>query len=226
MKESRVRLASRNDRPRSVCFPSRQLRIEAYCRLSETIDKRPLRPFRAGTWLAKTVYKLSTDQDFTGFEPKKLDDAARREFGLEDSMVQRYMDVAADPTDPVSSQEDFGLYVDEELLQHLLDNSRTSMTSVLQRLLGMDIARALIYRAASALKEEKKSLDDIQNSVFDKILDAFSRDEKGKVQREDKERLFDNVRTRPELFVAIVEDRLVQNTRLDKDLKELVEGGD
>lgn len=225
LSDSTVTVATRTKRDRSLGFPSSQLRIEAYCVLSETIDKQPLSPYRAGTWLTKTTYKLSTDQSFTGFQPRMLDDAARKKFGLEDSpMVQRYMDVEADPTDPASSEEDFGLYVDETLLQTLLDNSRTSGTSIIQRLLGMNIARALIYRAASALNEDTKSLDDIQSSIFDKVLDAFSRDKNGKVKREDKERLFDTVKKRPELFVAIVEDRLVENSKLDKDLIELVKG--
>ena len=35
--------------------------------------------------------------------------------------------VDADPTDPASSEEDFGLYVDETLLQTLLDNSFFSL---------------------------------------------------------------------------------------------------
>jgi hypothetical protein len=200
------------------------LRIEVCCSLAKTIEKRPLRPFRKGTWLAKSVHAISTGQDFDGFEPKPLDAATRSELKIEEwPQTQRFMNVKADPTDPATTDTDFGLYVDEETLRHLEDNSRTLGTSVIQRILGMDMARAIIYRASESINDNKKSLGHIQNSVFDKILDAHCRDDKGAVSPDAKEKLFASVKKTPEIFVALVEDKLGEGG-FGKDLRELTKG--
>ena len=222
--DPKVTIATRRDRPRVLGFPSRQLRVEACCCLTRTIEKKPLRPHRRGTWLTKTTHKVGTGQDFAGFEPKRLDSAARERLQIpEYDLTQRYMDVLADPTDPATVEEDFGLYVDADLLNQLLDSSRTPGTSLIQRVLGMDIARAFIYRAAEAIKEGDKSLTDVQGSVFDMVLDAFSKDDNGVVSQDSKEKLFGNVRARPEIFVALVENTL-GSSGFGKDLRDLAKG--
>ena len=63
-----------------------------------------------------------------------------------------------------------------------------------------------------------------QNSVFDSVLDAFCRDEKGAVSEDDKEKLFANVKATPEIFVALVEDKLGDDG-FGRDLRELIGGG-
>jgi hypothetical protein len=223
--DPKVTLAGRNERPRSLAFPSRKLRIEACCSLAKTIEKRPLRPFRKGTWLAQTVHHVGTGQDFDGFEPKPLDAATRSALGIKKyQKTQRFMDVKPDPTDPATTEHDFGLYVDEETLRHLEENSRTSGSSLVQRILAMGMASALIYRASEFINQENKSMGDIQNSVFDSVLDAFCRDEKGAVSEDDKEKLFANVKATPEIFVALVEDKLGDDG-FGRDLRELIGGG-
>jgi len=223
--DPKVTLAGRHDRPHSFAFPSRKLRIEACCSLAKTIEKQPLRPFRKGTWLAQTVHQVGTGQDFDGFEPKPLDAAARSALGIEKyQKTQRFMDVTPDPTDPATTEHDFGLYVDEETLRLLEDNSRTFGSSLLQRILAMSMASAFIYRASEAINLESKSMGDIQNSVFDSVLDAFCRDDKGAVSEEAKEKLFANVKAAPEIFVALVEDKLGDDG-FGRDIRDLVIGG-
>lgn len=224
--DPKVTFATRRQRPRVLGFPSSQLRIEVCCCLTRTIEKKPLRPFRKGTWLTKTTHKVGTGQDFTGFEPKRLDAEARTRLDIADyDQTQRFMDVRADPTDPATVEDDFGLYVDEVLLDQLVDSSRTPGTSLIQRILGMDIARAFIYRGAEAIKEQNKSLSDIQGSVFDSVLDAFSQDDNGAVSRDAKEKLFRNAVARPEIFVALVENTL-ETSHFGKDLRDLAKGGE
>ena len=94
----------------------------------------------------------------------------------------------------------------------------------MQRILGMDMTRAIIYRASDVIYEDKKSMGDIKNSVFDKVLDAFSRDDKGAVDEDTKEKLFASVRATPEIFVACVEDTL--EAGFGRDIRELVSGGE
>ena len=220
-----VTLAGRHERARSFKLSSKTLRIEAGCLLTKTIEKRPLRPFRKGTWLTKVHFSVNTGQDFDGFEPKPLDAPARSRLGIDDyQATQRFMDVEADPTDPVTTDEDFGLYVDELTLKALEENPRTLGTSLVQRILGMDMARAIIYRASEAIEDDKKSLGDIKNSVFDKVLDAFCQDDKGVVDENVKERLFASVKTTPEIFVACVEDTL--EARFGQDIRDLASGGE
>ena len=220
-----VTLAGRHDRERPLTFTAKTLRIEAGCLLSKTIEKRPLRPFRKGTWLAKTRYAVNTGQDFEGFEPKPLDAPARRELDIGDyEETQRFMHVEADPTDPETTDEEFVLYVDELTLKSLEENPRTLGTSLMQRILFMDMARAIIYRASDVIYEDKKSMGDIKNSVFDKVLDAFSRDDKGAVDEDTKEKLFASVKATPEIFVACVEDTL--EAGFGRDIRELVSGGE
>lgn len=225
LEDPKVTLASRRDRKRSFNFPSRQLRIEACCSLSKTIEKRPLRPYRKGTWLAQSIHLIGTGQDFDGFEPKPLDAAARSKLGIDEyQKTQRFMHVEADPTDPAMTDEDFDLYVDEETLRDLEDNPRSPGTSLITRILGMDMARAIIYRASEAINDGPKSLADIQGSVFDRILDAKCRDDKGAVSQDAKEKLFANVKRSPEIFVALVEDKLGEEG-FGRDLRELASGG-
>ena len=220
-----VTLAGRHDRERPLTFTAKTLRIEAGCLLSKTIEKRPLRPFRKGTWLAKTRYAVNTGQDFEGFEPKPLDAPARRELDIGDyEETQRFMHVEADPTDPETTDEEFVLYVDELTLKSLEENPRTLGTSLMQRILFMDMARAIIYRASDVIYEDKKSMGDIKNSVFDNVLDAFSRDDKGAVSEDTKEKLFANVKATPEIFVSCVEDTLEAD--FGKDIRELASGGE
>ena len=220
-----VTLAGRHDRERPLTFTAKTLRIEAGCLLSKTIEKRPLRPFRKGTWLAKTHYAINPGQDFEGFEPKPLDAPARSDLKIEEhEQTQRFMDVKADPTDPATTDEDFGLYVDELTLRSLEENPRTLGTSLMQRILGMDMARAIIYRASKAINDGPKSMGDIKNSVFDNVLDAFSRDDKGAVSEDTKEKLFANVKATPEIFVSCVEDTLEAD--FGKDIRELASGGE
>jgi hypothetical protein len=225
LNDPNVTLAGRHDRKRPFAFPSKTLKIEAGCLLSRTIEKRPLRPFRKGTWLTKANYAVNTGQDFEGFEPKPLDAPARRKLKIEKyEETQRFMDVEADPTDPDTTDEDFGLYVDELMLKSLEENPRTVGTTLMQRFLFMDMARAIIYRASDAIFQGEKSMGDIKNSVFDKVLDAFSRDDKGAVDENEKEKLFENVKNTPEIFVACVEDTL--QAGFGNDIRELVSGGE
>ena len=220
-----VTLAGRHERARSFKLSSKTLRIEAGCLLTKTIEKRPLRPFRKGTWLTKVHFSVNTGQDFDGFEPKPLDAPARSRLGIDDyQATQRFMVVEADPTDPVTTDEDFGLYVDELTLKALEENPRTLGTSLVQRILGMDMARAIIYRASEAIEDDKKSLGDIKNSVFDKVLDAFCQDDKGVVDENVKEKLFASVKTTPEIFVACVEDTL--EAGFGQDIRNLASGGE
>ena len=219
-----VTLAGRHDRAHSFALPSKTLRIEAGCLLSKTIEKRPLRPFRKGTWLAKTSYRVNTGQDFEGFEPKPLDAPARRQLKIDEyEGTQRFMDVEADPTDPETSDEDLGLYVNELTLKSLEENPNTLGTKLMQRILGMDMARAIIYRASDALYENSKSMGDIKNSIFDKVLDAFSQDDDGAVDQDVKEKLFASVKATPEIFVACVEDSLEAGD-FGKDIREVANG--
>ena len=220
-----VTLAGRHERARSFNLSSKTLRIEAGCLLTKTIEKRPLRPFRKGTWLTKVHFSVNTGQDFDGFEPKPLNAPARSRLGIDDYQeTQRFMDVEADPTDPETTDEDFGLYVDELTLKALEGNPRTLGTSLVQRILGMDMARAIIYRASEAIEDDKKSLGDIKNSVFDKVLDAFCQDDKGVVDENVKEKLFASVKTTPEIFVACVEDTL--EAGFGQDIRDLASGGE
>ena len=218
-----VTLAGRHERARSFNLSSKTLRVEAGCLLTKTIEKRPLRPFRKGTWLTKVHFSVNTGQDFDGFEPKPLNAPVRSRLGIDEYQeTQRFMDVEADPTDAVTTDEDFGLYVDELTLKALEENPRTRGTSLLQRILGMDMARAIIYRASEAIEEDRKSLGDIKNSVFDKVLDAFSQDDKGVVDENLKEKLFEVVKANPEIFVARVEDTLEAD--FGRDIRDLASG--
>ncbi|MDP7067731.1 MAG: hypothetical protein QF637_08925 [Acidimicrobiales bacterium] len=218
-----VTIAGRDERARSFNLFSKTLKIEVGCLLAKTIEKRPLRPFRKGTWLTKVHFSVNTGQDFDGFEPKPLDAPARSRLGIgEYEETQRFMHVEADPTDPVTTDDEFGLYVDELTLKALEESPRTSGTSLIQRILGMDMARAIIYRASQAIEEDEKSLGDIKNSVFDKVLDAFSQDDKGAVDEDLKEKLFAIVKADPEVFVARVEDTL--DADFGRDIRDIASG--
>ena len=223
-------IAEVGNRPEALSAAFHGFTLSVNLCLSRTVPRRPLRPSRKGTWLARATFRVGTEIGDSGFQIEPLTNAIRDRYGLEPGVI-RYVDLE-DPTSPAVNDEDVTLYVDEALLDQLAATPDTSGALVIQRQLGLDVATAIVYRASVELarKGDGAAITTAEGSIIDRILDRAARNGKGRVEPDRKEAFFEMVASRPQSFVAEIESWMSPNQpgrrKLDKDMRDLVRGAD
>lgn len=178
--------------------------VEAYLLLNRTIGAEPLKPWRKGTWLARSAFHIRTKSQANLFRPIPLTAENRLEFGLPPETM-RYLRLG--DHNPMASYEDQPerpeFYVDSDVLS-LLDARRSSPDAVaMQVQLVCDFAASVIYHSAAMPNQlADKTWEDLEGSLLGRVL-RFIIKQSG--QQPDPENVIRWTRSEPSKVVAMAE---------------------
>ena len=159
------------NRPRALSASTHGATITAYLLLRQNIKRKPLRPWRKGTWVARATFNLRTGMASLLFRPTPLDDKTREELELPSDCV-RYVYIgdhealeAYDESTPPT------FYVDEAVLARLGSEAGTPAGVALQVQLVVDFISAVINNvAAQDRKPHSVDWHELKDSLFGCIV--------------------------------------------------------
>jgi len=188
---------------RTLRAGNRGARVRVYVILARHLERSDLRPWRKGTWLARTEFLLQTDWMGSLFRPIPLSDAVREELGLPAGAL-RYVQFA--DYDPLAPDEDANrpqFYVDESLLARINASGSGPAGKLAQIQLAFDLVTAIVHRSSGALREnDLPAWADIQETLLGRVLRIAA----GK--HTDVDELLPEVQGEPARVLARLEDRL------------------
>lgn len=157
-------------RPDAFSAPFSGFTVDAYVLLNRQLEKRPLRPYLRGTWLAHARYRVSTTHGPAFLPPTPLTAAIRDRLGLASKAV-RYLYLGDhDLLKDYTTQEKPTFYVDEDLLSQLNARRRSRGSKALQLQLAHDFAASVVRRAAGHEEIREVAYDDITDSLLGSVL--------------------------------------------------------
>lgn len=186
--------------------------IDAYVALARTVPestRRPLRPWRSGTWLAHGRFTVRSRNDAELFRPHLLDKEQRERLGLPGGTMT-FAEFDGDIADPeVPAADAVVFWVDDELLQAIDAQRRSPAGELIQRWLFAEFVGAVIRKhahdAAANPDAGGRTYDEMKGSLIARIV-ALLRGQGGVDDQRDD--LLREIRQTPELSIARVQDRI------------------
>lgn len=165
-----IKIGDGDTRPAALQAIHGGAQFDLYLALSVEQQRRPLHPWRKGTWLARARFTFSTGLDGISFTPIRMTEEVRSHLGLPSGVV-RYIDID-DPLLPGTDRSSVRLYVDEALLADVARAPRTPIARSFQRDLFLSAVSAIANEAALAIARSGKlpTLDEIEGSLVDRLL--------------------------------------------------------
>ena len=173
--ESIPRILNLNERgrPRALQACITGATIDVYLVRTETAQPRALHPWRKGTWLARTRFRIQTQQDMSLFRPTPLDNDRREELRLPPGTL-RYIQMGDhEPTEPYNSTEAPVFYVDRDLLSELSARSNSRAGKALQSQLALDFVTAAITAAIGKVKPTD-TYRELEESLIGRVVRLIS----------------------------------------------------
>ncbi len=169
----RVSSLTEPPRPRVFDTPHHGFAVDAFIVLNETVDPRPLLPWRRGTWLAHSRFVVATDAARTLFRLTPMDATQKEQLSLGSKTI-RYLHL--DEHDPLESFDEQPekpiFYIDEQILGQLNATSRTPSGKALQLQMAVDFVGSVVAASSRHPDLKTKSLDDIEGSLLFRVLRA------------------------------------------------------
>lgn len=168
-----------SDRPKALKASTHGATITVYLVLRRNIRRKPLRPWRKGTWLSKRSFEIHTNTPHQLFRPIPLDEDKRVEMRLSKQCVH-FLDMGEhNPLETYSASHPPSFYVDKDLLAHLDRAAQDPVSCALQAQLARDflaevtleIAREHDNRAAPP------PWTDLRKTLFGRIIAMIVREE-------------------------------------------------
>ena len=169
----RVTLITPHDRPVALRTGFHGAVIDTYLLLLRELEKRPLFPWRKGTWLSRAKFRVDVEKGADLYRLTPLDDTIRAQLGIAPKAI-RYVDL--EDTDILASYGDFApprFYVDEECLTQLDARHSSPVGAALQAQLVQDFIAAVLWYSAANDDEcelDAKSWEDIEDSLLGRVL--------------------------------------------------------
>ncbi len=196
---SRVTDLVGNRKPDAFRTPFSGFAVDVYLVLSRPLTPRPLRPHRAGTWLARSQFRVATAQGPALLPPTPLTDEIRQTLGLL-AKTLRYVDFRDhDLLQPYVDQERPVFYVDERLLAQMSARRNSAASKALQLQLAHDFVAAVVRRASANGDLVGMSYADLRTSLLGSVLRVAAGPG---ASDQDLERLVSEVRDAPERVIA------------------------
>lgn len=139
--------------------------------LLHDLTPEPLRPYMAGTWLARRDFRLSPEQEETSFTPKHLTKAVREDFDLPEGTL-RFVNVegALDHDDLADAVD---VYLDEEVLNLLLASPSEPGAIQIQTELAVQATEAVAVAIVKELGEGGGAVTPDSLAAYDPPLRFF-----------------------------------------------------
>ena len=201
--ELHVAVASQRTRPVALQAPVGGCQIHVFLLLNQNLPRKPLRPTRKGTWLARCDFVVATDLAEVGFVPSELTEEVRKEYGLS-AEATRFV-ICENPLDPATGMEDLAVYIDAEVLGELAASPRTAASRLYQTELFLYAMQVVLMQAAFELQERAvRSIEDIDGSIVQQVIAqaCWNSDDPDS----DEQAMFRALKARPSLAVAMLEN--------------------
>ena len=144
--------------------------LEVYVLLLRQVEKRPLRPWRKGTWISRAKFRIDVEKGAALFRPIPLDDEARERLGLPSGAV-RYVDLDDhDVLAPFEDSEPPRFYIDADLLNRLGAHQNSPAARAIQAQLAQDFIAAVVHRAAGEAQLDTHAWEDVESSLLGRVL--------------------------------------------------------
>ncbi len=203
---------SADPRPDSLRSPNAGCEIDVMVCLARARPRLPLRPWRRGTWLARTSFGLSTAESLSGFTPKPMDSAKKVELGIPPNAT-RYITMGVDsPLDESTGEDSLEMWVDADVLAKMSAMPRSAASKALQGQLFVDAVAAVVRSVRGVPGDEDVpkidscSWSDVEKSLMGRMITALA---PAKGDREARVRAYENLlatlRTDPARFIAHAE---------------------
>lgn len=190
-------------RPRALRASTSGATVTAYIVLLQEQERSDLKPWRRGTWLARTVFQVAlTKTEDSIFQPTPLDDDARKQYGLPANTVRYFHNDDADPFTADGGQPQ--LFVDQDLLARLHSEAGSARSKALQAQLVCDFVNGIVREAAARARESEDGWmwSDVEDSLIGRVIHLAMGGRASTDQYEDALQL---VRTDPGKLMALVE---------------------
>jgi hypothetical protein len=218
----RVFPLAEGSRPRAFSSPRSGCTVDLYVVLADQVERRPLRPWRRGTWLARTSYAIASELAPVGFTPRPLSDEVRDHYGIAPDAV-RFITFEEDesPLDPGTSEGALLMYVDTDVLARLAAGANKAASELFQLQLFLDAVVVILEVARADERFESMVLSDLDDSLFGRMIDGFSRN--AKQTSEEREAVANGLlslaKESPDVFMTHVEHAI----GLRKTLNEVLD---
>jgi hypothetical protein len=200
-----LRLDRADERPRALRTPRGGCEITLAIVLASERPKRPLEPWRAGTWLARVRFKLRTTQHETGFQPIPLTSTAREQFRLDEGTTHfaRSRGGAGPASRAVRIDDVMEFFVDEDVLAIISADPYQPVAKLMQTRFVIDAVRHFhaLVRKDDQLEVWRRG--DRKGTLLHQLLCIAARDERAPDDLID--RLLDELIEQPERAIARLE---------------------
>lgn len=211
-------LLTGDEQPRALRAPhgGADLRV-SFC-LNRTLDARPVRPWRRGTWLGQQEFRIRSELTGAGFVPIRMTLEDREHLGLPRDTVRFATLDDGDPFDREPGSDMVKLYVDGELLDRLAVAATTPAGKHIQRQFFLDVASAVAFAAQRRFREDPElgqhHVDDFKGSLVHKLTELIAGKGLDPVTQDRRQAEFRRLRDDPTVFIAQIEAR----TGIRKDM--------
>ena len=190
-------------RPRALQASTSGAAVTAYIVLLREQQRSGLKPWRRGTWLARTEFRVALAKTESSiFQPTPLNDDARKQHGLPASTVRYFHNNDADPFTTDGGQPQ--LFVDQEFLTRLHSEAGSARSKALQAQLVCDFVNGIVREAAAHARgsEDGWTWSDVEDSLIGRVVRLALGNGASTDQYQDALQL---VRTDPGKLMALVE---------------------
>lgn len=205
-------------RPRALRAPHGGADLRVYFCLNETLDPRPVQPWRRGTWLGQQHFRIRSELAGAGFVPIRMTAEDREHLGLPRDVVRFVTLDDGDPFDTEPASDMVKLYVDGELLDRLSVAATTAAGRQIQRQLFLDAAAAISFAAQKRLREDSglgdQHVDDFRGSLVHKLTELIAGKGGDSAAQDRRQTEFMRLRDEPTVFIAQIEAK----TGIKKDM--------
>ena len=199
-----------SSRPDSAWSLHSETRVEVVAFLNAEQDFKLLKPFRAGTWLAKAHFSIRTQLETASFTVEPLDGAERERLGeaafgeaLPTGTVT-YLELPPNfnPVDPNSDIQELRMFLNETVWNLRESDPDSTFTNVLNRFLAVEVFTEVFDVAQHFLTNDDDwdSLESTAGSILHNAITSMSKDP------EDQENYFQLAKRDPRSLRAIWED--------------------
>ena len=159
------------ERPAPFSAPFSGFVVDVYLMLSRTLNPRPLRPHRMGTWIARNRFTVETTLAPAILPPTPLTDELRKQLDLPAKAI-RFIDFGDhDLFESYHEQIEPTFYVDDQLLAQLNVRRSSASSKALQMQLAGDFVSAVIRKAAREPEKLKSvSYGDLRASLLGSVI--------------------------------------------------------
>lgn len=189
--------------------------VRAYLVLNQSLPRRPLQPWRKGTWLAHTEFRVVTRDEISPFRFRRLDQESRERLGLRPKTM-RYVHLAEhDVLQPFADSDRPELYLDSDLFDELNVHNSSPTGRALQAQLILDFMTAVIIAAGKTL-DSAMSYADVEDSLTGRVVLMIAGPRSSREERDAVVRL---IKDDPAKVIAWAEDSIDMHDLLIESLQ-------